>query len=108
MAFCLNAPRSLAACSPSSAAALWPSEPCRSGHIGHSVSKRNATPADLTRHVDPDMAWQSLGKPSGWTPAGETDHFVLCLACGQAFDMRSLDEVLHHAQQGHLPLPLDG
>ena len=31
-----------------------------------------------------------IGRPSGWTPAGEQDHILECPVCGQAFDMRDL------------------
>jgi hypothetical protein len=41
--------------------------------------------------------------------ADETDseHVMLCLACGQAFDMRDLGEVLHHDEPGHAQIACD-
>jgi hypothetical protein len=32
------------------------------------------------------------------------EHYDVCPACGQAFDMRSLAEALHHNQPKHQPL----
>lgn len=52
------------------------------------------------------------GLPPGFVPVGqlvgeqpddEAEHFVVCPDCGQAFDMRDLDEVLHHTREGHGP-----
>lgn len=36
---------------------------------------------------------------------GEVDHFTRCATCGQAFDMRDLEAVIHHEQPGHEPVP---
>jgi hypothetical protein len=35
-------------------------------------------------------------------------HIALCQVCGQAFDMRELDQVLHHGLGPHDPLPTNG
>ncbi|MEI9428669.1 hypothetical protein [Mesorhizobium sp. Cs1299R1N3] len=35
----------------------------------------------------------------------EAEHFIVCTICGQMIDMRKLDEVLHHADIVHDPLP---
>jgi hypothetical protein len=44
------------------------------------------------------------GKRVGSEPDSEAEHFMTCGACGQAFDMRRLDEVFHHEQPGHAPM----
>lgn len=31
----------------------------------------------------------------------EAEHFMTCAACGQAYDMRLLAEVMHHETPGH-------
>ena len=36
------------------------------------------------------------GKPLGWTPRDEREHFIRCPVCGQMLDMRYLGEVLDH------------
>jgi hypothetical protein len=38
-------------------------------------------------------------------PANEADHFEICPVCGQAFDRRDLDQVLHHDEDAHDPIP---
>lgn len=43
------------------------------------------------------------GKPEGWTPACEVDHFMKCPDCGGWIDMRDLGMVLEHT--GALPHP---
>lgn len=35
----------------------------------------------------------------------EADHFMPCLACGQLIDCRELDQVFHHMEDGHKPIP---
>ncbi|RWJ66376.1 MAG: hypothetical protein EOR34_28585 [Mesorhizobium sp.] len=47
------------------------------------------------------------GKPHGAPDLAEEEHFVRCPMCGQAFDMRSFAEVMHHTEPGHKPLDLD-
>lgn len=37
----------------------------------------------------------------------EIDHFYICVACGQAVDMRRLGDVFHHEDEGHEPIPSD-
>ncbi len=45
--------------------------------------------------------------PGGPEPGPQTSNdYYGCPACGQAVDRRHLDEVLHHAQEGHKPLVL--
>jgi hypothetical protein len=40
------------------------------------------------------------------TPVGsELDHFIPCPICGQAIDCRELDQVLHHDEPDHKPIP---
>jgi hypothetical protein len=41
-----------------------------------------------------------IGRPSGWTPAGEQDHILECPVCGQAFDMRDLGQAFDHWHDG--------
>ena len=31
-----------------------------------------------------------IGKPAGWTPESDLDHFVVCPGCGALIDMRDL------------------
>jgi hypothetical protein len=38
-------------------------------------------------------------------PENEADNFEICPHCGQAFDRRDLDQVLHHDQEEHEPIP---
>lgn len=33
----------------------------------------------------------------------EEDNFMICEVCGQAFDMRNLEEVMYHMQEEHKP-----
>lgn len=35
------------------------------------------------------------------------DHFYTCAECGQAVDMRNLEQVFHHEEPGHTPHPLN-
>lgn len=37
----------------------------------------------------------SEGKPKGWQPRDERDHFILCPCC-ELLDMRDLGQVLDH------------
>jgi hypothetical protein len=37
----------------------------------------------------------------------ERRHFYRCSGCRQAVDKRKLGDVLHHAEPGHKPLPLN-
>ncbi|MCK1625916.1 hypothetical protein IVA98_22660 [Bradyrhizobium sp. 160] len=38
----------------------------------------------------------SEGKPLGWTPRDERDHFIRCPVCGETLDMRDLAQVIDH------------
>ena len=49
-----------------------------------------------------------IGQRIGGEPESEAEHFLVCPACGQAFDMRDLSQVLHHETKGHGPIPGDG
>lgn len=42
-----------------------------------------------------------IGKPKGWTPESEADHFMRCPACGARIDMRDLGQAFEYA--GPLP-----
>ncbi|ESW79457.1 hypothetical protein X772_27265 [Mesorhizobium sp. LSJC280B00] len=41
------------------------------------------------------------------SPLREEEYFVVCPACGQAFDIRCMAEALHHNELGHEPYDLD-
>lgn len=41
------------------------------------------------------------GRPDGWTPSSEADHFMECPGCGERFDMRDLGQALHHDDCGN-------
>lgn len=47
------------------------------------------------------------GRDAEGEPADEVDHFEVCPECGQAFDRRDLELVMHHYQPGHKPIPDD-
>jgi Fe2+ or Zn2+ uptake regulation protein len=38
----------------------------------------------------------------------ESEHFLVCKVCGQAFDMRDLEEAMHHIPKEHEPRRRDG
>ena len=42
-----------------------------------------------------------IGKPAGWTPLSDLDHFMVCPGCGAIIDMRDLGMAFQHA--GELP-----
>ncbi|WP_029583039.1 hypothetical protein [Bradyrhizobium sp. URHD0069] len=42
----------------------------------------------------------SSGRPSGWTPTTEQDHFMKCPVCHHEFDMRDLSQALEHWHNG--------
>lgn len=44
-----------------------------------------------------------IGKRLGGEPKDEAEHFMKCNACGQAFDMRDLEQVCYHEVPGHQP-----
>jgi hypothetical protein len=44
------------------------------------------------------------GKPHGWTPQGEGDHYAYCKPCRQWFDVREVEAVLYHEKPGHPPV----
>lgn len=37
-----------------------------------------------------------VGRPDGWTPQAELDHFEQCPICGGTIDCRDLAQVLEH------------
>ncbi len=40
-----------------------------------------------------------FGKPEGWVPQSEADHFIKCPKCGDWIDMRKLEEIcFQHAK----------
>lgn len=45
------------------------------------------------------------GEIVGPEPKDEREHFIKCPECGQYFDCRELEQVLHHAEPGHGPFP---
>jgi hypothetical protein len=46
---------------------------------------------------------KSPGKPDGWTPASEADHFEKCPTCGHMIDCRDLAEVMQHVGPHQAP-----
>lgn len=40
------------------------------------------------------------GKPTGWKPQSELDHFMTCPVCGRVFDCRDLGKVYEHWHDG--------
>lgn len=45
------------------------------------------------------------GTDADGEPENEADNFYICEICGQAVDMRHLEQVLHHEKEGHEPIP---
>jgi hypothetical protein len=43
-----------------------------------------------------------IGRPDGWTPASEANHFMDCPALWPDFDMRDLGQGLEHWHEGPL------
>ena len=39
-------------------------------------------------------------------PLSSIEHYYTCPTCAQAVDRRHLDEVVHHARDGHRPLAM--
>lgn len=37
----------------------------------------------------------------------ESEHFIICVGCGQAIDCRRLGDVFHHEEPGHEPLAVN-
>jgi hypothetical protein len=47
---------------------------------------------------------ENPGRPDGWTPTSEADHFEKCPTCGHLIDCRDLAEVMEHEGPAfHLP-----
>lgn len=44
-----------------------------------------------------------IGVLQGPQPADEAEHFITCNRCGQAFDMRDLEQVIFHELEEHGP-----
>jgi hypothetical protein len=53
--------------------------------------------------LPPVRRGEIIGKPKGWIPESEADHFMKCPVCGGWFDMRDLGQVFDNA--GPLPHP---
>lgn len=49
----------------------------------------------------------SPGILQGPEPEDEAEHFELCVTCGQAFDLRDLEQVLYHDEEMHEPMRRD-
>jgi len=43
------------------------------------------------------------GRPDGWTPTSEADHFEKCPVCGHMIDCRDLAEVMEHMEPHEAP-----
>ncbi len=50
---------------------------------------------------------RNKGRRIGPTVADESEHYLTCRACGQAFDMRDLAQMIYHEQPDHKPKPTD-
>jgi hypothetical protein len=48
-----------------------------------------------------------IGRPDGWTPQGDGDHYAHCETCRQWFDVRQLEAVLYHEKPEHVPVMPD-
>ena len=59
----------------------------------------------MTRRAKPTLPPKNPGKPEGWKPTSEADHFEKCLTCGQMIDCRNLAEVMEHHGPAQKPLP---
>jgi len=46
---------------------------------------------------------QKPGRPDGWTPTSEVDHFEKCPMCGHMIDCRDLAEVMEHIEPHEAP-----
>jgi hypothetical protein len=47
------------------------------------------------------------GRAEGVEPENEAEHFDVCPLCGQAFDMRDLDDVMRHGNPHDTARKLD-
>jgi hypothetical protein len=50
----------------------------------------------MTRHAKATPPPKNPGRPEGWTPTNEADHYIECPTCGHMIDCRDLAEVLEH------------
>lgn len=50
--------------------------------------------------MDEAKAPRIIGRPDGWVPERESDHFMLCPVCGGKLDCRDLSQVLKHWHDG--------
>ncbi|GMM94176.1 hypothetical protein [Qipengyuania sp. MTN3-11] len=51
-----------------------------------------------------NIATGIIGSRVGEQPTDESEHFLQCEECGEAFDCRDLGQVFHHHEPGHRPL----
>lgn len=47
------------------------------------------------------------GTFDGAEPRDESEHFEVCPICGQAIDLRELEQVIYHGQPEHQPISRD-
>lgn len=47
------------------------------------------------------MSDRIIGNRVGGEPHDESEHFIVCAACGQAIDCRDLGEVFRHEEPNH-------
>lgn len=64
----------------------------KSGYVGQNMRRAKIAPPP-----------KNPGRPEGWKPDGEADHFLECPTCGHMIDMRDLAEVLEHAGPHQAP-----
>jgi hypothetical protein len=58
----------------------------------------------MTRRAKATLPPEKMGRPQGWTPTSEADHFIRCPTCGHMIDMRDLAEVLEHEGEHQAPI----
>jgi hypothetical protein len=61
------------------------------GQLGRRIGVQLALPSG-------SRPMSSEGKPKGWQPGSERDHFIRCPCCGEMLDMRDLGQVLEHGE----------
>lgn len=50
--------------------------------------------------MDETKTARIVGKPDGWVPLTELEHFMQCPLCGKMLDCRDLSDVFAHVHEG--------
>src|SRR5690242_8576876 len=71
-----------------------------------------ASPASASTNFSlprtPDRSGNGTAEAAGANdPADEATYFFVCKTCGQAVDIRELDQIFHHQIPGHEPMRTD-